>query len=384
MLNIAMISFNIIGQGTYQRAYHLASELAKNGHQITLLAANSDGSTLEETVSNSVKVVTFPRLLKKHYISGWGLYEVKRRIAWMKDRSFDIVHAFEMRPTCVYPSLLAANNGSILVSDWADWLGKGGSVEQRPNALFRNLLRPFETYFENHFRPGAHGITVICKTLYEKSKQLGIDKERILYLPNGFNNPYLTPFDLEYARSILNFSPDDFIIGYIGAAFRKDMNLMEDAYKALLEIIPNLKLIHVGRTKYYSKETLGVIQISNLNNEQMSLYLSACNLFLLPLQNTGANAGRLPLKLSDYLTIGRPIVSTSVGDIPEINNKYKFGLIADDNPEDITEKVYTVYSDADMQKAMSENALLLSRSQQENWAARASTLEKFYEFLISR
>jgi len=384
MMKIVMISFNIIGRGTYQRAYFLAAEQAKKGHQVSLLAANSDGSAIEEIDSDSVKIVTFPRLLQNHYLSGWGLYETERRIAWMKDRSFDIVHAFEMRPTCVYPSLLAANNGSIFVSDWADWLGKGGSVEQRPNALLRNLLRPFETYFENHFRPNAHGISVICKTLYEKSKQLGIDKERILYLPNGFNNPYLTPFDLEYARSILNFSPDDFIIGYIGAAFRTDMNLMEDTYKALLEIIPNLKLIHIGRTKYYSKETSGVIQITNLNNEQMSLYLSACNLFWLPLQNTGANAGRLPLKLSDYLTIGRPIVSTLVGDIPEINSKYNFGLIADDNPEDIAKKVYTVYRDADMQKAMSENALLLSRSLQENWAARASTLEKFYEFLLSR
>jgi glycosyltransferase involved in cell wall biosynthesis len=88
--------------------------------------------------------------------------------------------------------------------------------------------------------------------------------------------------------------------------------------------------------------------------------------------------------LSDYLTIGRPIVSTLSRNIPEINSKYNFGLIADDNPEDIAKKVYTVYRDADMQKAMSENALLLSRSLQENWAARASTLEKFYEFLLSR
>jgi hypothetical protein len=43
MMKIVMISFNIIGRGTYQRAYFLAAELAKKGHQVSLLAANSDG-----------------------------------------------------------------------------------------------------------------------------------------------------------------------------------------------------------------------------------------------------------------------------------------------------------------------------------------------------
>jgi len=382
MLNIAMISFNIMGRGTYQRAYFLASELAKKGHQVTLLAANSDGSALEETVSNSVKIVTFPRLLKKHYLSGWGLYEAERRRAWIKNKSFDIVHAFEMRPTCIYPSLSATHEGSILVSDWADWLGKGGSVEQRPNVLFRNVLRPVETYFENHFRSSAQGITVICRTLYEKSQRLGVDQRKILYLPNGFDNPYLTSFDLDYARSSLNFSPKDFIIGYIGSAFKTDMDLMEASYKILSEDIPNVKLLHVGRSKYFSKEKSGIIQISNLDNIEMSLYLSACNLFWLPFQNTNANAGRLPLKLSDYLTIGRPVVSTSIGDVPDFINKYEFGLIASDNPRNIAEKVYTIYSNPDLQRTMSENAMMLSKSNKENWSARASALEDFYKFLL--
>ena len=383
-MKIAMISFNIIGRGTYQRAYFLASELAKKGHQVTLLAANSAGSAIEEIDSDSVKIVTFPRLLQNHYLSGWGFYEAERRIAWIKDRSFDIVHSFENRPTCIYPSLQATKNGAILISDWADWLGKGGSVEERPNIILRTLLRPFETFYENHFKPYSSGITVICQELFKKSRQLGIDNQKILYLPNGFNNPLLTSYDIKNARSSLNLSHKDFIIGYIGAGFRSDMDLMSASYQVLKEHIPNLKLIHIGRTKYHLEGMSDVIRTNEVDNKQMSLYLSACNLFWLPFKNTNANAGRFPLKFSDYLTIGRPIVSTSVGDIQAFNDKYKFGLIADDNPKDISDSVLTIYSNPIIQKDMGENAMMLSKSTQEDWAARAFTLEKFYEFLISR
>jgi len=43
-LNIALITFNQEGKGTYLRAYFLGEELIKLGHKVTILAADIDGN----------------------------------------------------------------------------------------------------------------------------------------------------------------------------------------------------------------------------------------------------------------------------------------------------------------------------------------------------
>lgn len=45
------------------------------------------------------------------------------------------------------------------------------------------------------------------------------------------------------------------------------------------------------------------------------LYMSASDIFLLPYPDTLYNWGRWPSKISDYLAIGRPIITNPVGDI---------------------------------------------------------------------
>lgn len=382
VLSIAMTCFNIKGQGTYQRAYRLAVELSKMGHSVTLLAASPTGKMETEKMQDNLELVSFPGLFKKYFLSGWDFHETMQRIRWSKDRHFDIVHSFEMRPTCLYPALTMQKRGSILCSDWADWFGKGGSVEERPKSLVRNILRPLETYYEENFRKNANGTTVICSALFSKAIDLGLEKESILYLSNGFNNTDLVPMDTMVARNRLDLPEDDFLIGYVGSGFPKDMELMQESFSLLKPLIPNLKLVHVGRTNYSVSVQSQVIATGPVSTDKLNCYLSACNVFWLPLKNMNANIGRFPIKLSDYLTIGRPIVSTRVGDLPAFFDKYKIGLLATDDPADLAEKVFTLYMDKKLAYELGQNALALVKSETENWRARAIELEQFYYKII--
>jgi len=377
-LKIAMICLNIEGRGTYHRAYNLAKSLSIFGHHLTLLASDLSGKQIQERNVDNISLVTFPSLVHGSLQSGWDLYETIKRIQWLRNNEFDVVHAFESRPNVIYPALYAKKRGAALFTDWADWFGKGGSVEERPNPILRTLLRPVETFFEENYRKRALGTTVICSTLYDRAKQLGIDEESIMLLNNGLNNSTLQPLDKTTARTRVNLSQDNYIIGYLGTSFPRDVKLMRQSFELVKAKIPEAKLLHIGRSNYSVESDVNVIQTGNVDDEKLNDYLNSCDILWLPLTDSNANRGRFPIKLSDYLSVGRPIVTTSVGDIKGFITENNVGLIADDNPQNIAEKVIDLYENRALAEIFSQNALTLANSYEHSWQKCARDLESFY------
>ncbi len=86
-------------------------------------------------------------------LHGYNSSEVRARKRWLGKQKFDIVHAFDMRPSCAKPAFQAKRHGALMFSDWADLFGKGGSVEERANPIARAILRPpVESYNERVLR----------------------------------------------------------------------------------------------------------------------------------------------------------------------------------------------------------------------------------------
>ena len=127
-----MLSFNIIGRGTYLRAYKLAVELIRLGHEVTLIGTKANGlGKVDEYTDNKVLIVSFPDIFSGALRSGWDPYNSIRRLLWLRDKQYDIVHAFESRPTVLYPALYLKRKGAALVMDWCDWFGRGALTGQR-------------------------------------------------------------------------------------------------------------------------------------------------------------------------------------------------------------------------------------------------------------
>lgn len=377
-LKIALITFNQEGKGTYLRAYFLGNELVKLGHEVTILAGNITGKRTCERIENGLRIVTFPRLFKGVFLSGWGFDEMIYRLFWIKRNEFDLVHAFECRPTTYFPARHLQRRGAAFFTDWADWLGEGGSVEERPNGIKKCLLRIFETHFENKRFQKSDGITAICSTLVNESIKRGYPPEKVLLLPNGMCNPYLQSFPMELARAQKGLQKQGFIIGYLGSGFEKDMELMHSAFRALQKNIGDVILLHAGRSKYHTELDDAILCIGPVSYEDVSYYLSACDIFWFPLTRNMANFGRLPLKFSDYLTIGRPIVSTDVGDLAAWIRMLRVGLVGEDTPECISNLVLEIIRSPEQKSVMGENAFLSSKKYEFSWKKRSEELESFY------
>lgn len=377
-LKIALITFNQEGRGTYLRAFFLGKQLTKRGHDVTILAGDIEGRKVRQREEEGLKIVTFPRLFNRLFLSGWGADELMTRLWWARNQSFDLVHAFETRPTTLIPARLLQRKGAAFFVDWADWLGKGGSVEQRPAGFKRFLLRIFETWYENRRFINSAGITVICSTLADVAIRPGYPADKILLLPNGMLNPYLQPISIEEARTKIGLPAESVIVGYIGSGFEKDMALMYSAFNALREKADNVKLLHVGRSNYNTPADKDILLTGDTAIKDVACYLSACDIFWFPSKATRANMGRLPLKLSDYLTIGRPIVSTDVGDLATWIRTLEVGKVGGDNADNISDLVLNIIRSSELKETMSKNAITASLNPELSWEKRAEDLEIFY------
>jgi len=383
-MKILFIVQNIIGQGTYLRAFELAKALAQMGHEMTILASAREVRTPPSiTMSEGIEIIEVSDFISGPTQSGWDVYNLLQRIHLLKGKSFDLVHAFETRPTVIHSALSLKRRGIPLFFDWADWFGKGGSVEQRPNPLLRTLLKPIETYYENHFRGQALGTTVICSTLKQRAIELGVDQNQLCVLPNGFDIPGWENIPIQQAQQNCHLDDRHHYIGYLGSLFPSDSLLLANGFNHLLKLMPNVRLLHIGKSNYQAHQHIqspdALIETGAVTFTEMMTYLSASDVLWLPFVNSNANRGRFPFKFSNYLASGRPIIATDVGDIPGFIREYQTGLVTDDKPDALALATQELLQDPLRREIYAKNASDLSQNDQFSWANRANQLVAFYK-----
>lgn len=386
---ILMLVFNQVGKGTYWRAFHFGRHLARQGHHLTLIATAPGAHMRVATRQDQgVTIVEAPDMLWGALRSGWDAWACLRRCAWLRGRQFDLIHAFECRPTVLIPALYARHQaGAPLVLDWCDWFGRGGSVEQRSSPLVRTVLRPVETFFEERFRTHADGTTVICTTLNQKALELGVPPDTILPLRDGADIEGIIPHDRAASRAALGLPADVLIIGYVGAIFPRDATLMAQAFDSIHQARPETRLLLIGYVnadiEAQVSSPAAVLRSGVLSYVELSHYLAVCDLCWLPYHDSGANRGRWPLKLNDYMAAGRPTVATAVGDVAAVLRAHDIGVLATDTPADLAGKALGLLSDPAERERQGQAARVVAE-REFAWHLRAAELEAFYEHILAR
>jgi len=387
MMRILLLVYNMVGRGTYRRAYQFGKHLALRGHAVTLIATSPDQHF--RTVVREVEGLTLvesPDLLSKSLRSGWDPWNTIQRIKWIAGQDYDIAHLYESRPTVIFPGLYKKSRGLPLVMDWADWFGRGGSVEERKSALVRTILRPVETYFEENFRPQARGATVICTTLRDKAVSLGTPPEKILLLPNGSDIEHFFPKDPLAARRRLNLPEDVLLVGYIGSVFYQDAVLMARAFDEVYKAIRSARLLIIGACnvdiRQLVQQPAAVVQTGIVKEDDLNDYLNSCNVCWLPLNDTGANRGRWPLKLNDYMAAGKPVVATGVGDVVPVIEEHGIGLLSPVHADMLAQQAIQLLQNPALAEAMGRNARRTAEDHF-NWGTLTGKLECFYQSILS-
>jgi glycosyltransferase involved in cell wall biosynthesis len=377
-MRILLLNHNIVWSGgTFFRAFHFGRELARRGHDVSLLAISRRRLlTFEIESRDGLRVVGCPDLLWGRGRTGWDGWDTLRRILWVRRREWDVVHAFDCRPAVILPALTAR---APLVLDWADWWGRGGTIEERTTGtIVRTLIGPLETWFEEAFRTRAAATTVISSALEQRAIALGVRPETILRLPQGCDTEGIVPRERNASRELLGLTFNGPFVGYLGVLNRSDAQLLFETWSFVREARPDARLMLIGNPKVEVPSDSSIIRTGFVPHEEMLNLIAACDLMLLPLKDTVASRGRWPSKINDYLAAGKATVATAVGDCRELFARHTIGQIAPDNAAGMGAVVLALLDQPERCRLMGEAARQLAE-QELAWPILTERLIRHYE-----
>lgn len=370
--------------GAYYRGLSLAQPLARRGHDVTLMAIHpTNRLRILVRELDGVRLVETPDFLWGSGRTGWDPWGTLRRILWIRQRAFDIIHTVDTRPSVSLPALLGRSaSGARWVADWTDWWGRGGATSERDGWLVRHLVGPLEQFFEEKPRPHADGTIVISKALGRRAEGLGINLKEILCLPPGADPSAIRDVDRDSARAKYGLDIACRYVGYLGNIYQRDADLLFATMDQLRT--QNVRLLMVGEPGCRVPDAIKtrVTITGRVPFDSMLDHLAACDVLALPLSDTIANRGRWPSKINEYVAVGRPTVACDVGDVADLLRDNGIGLLVRPDPVEFAARIDDLLADSPRAEAMGRKARGIARSTYSQ-DATAEKLEKFYQMTLA-
>jgi len=372
----------------------MAESLVRQGHKVTLVLTSDDRRIgTQVSTSKGVRVVEAPDLLWSRLRSGWDVWDLLNRMAFLRrdDGNYDLVHCFETRPTTIYPALDFVRRRKLpLVTDWNDWFGRGGLITISRPRWYRALFERIETYYEEAFRARGAGLTVISTALAQRAAALGVLEDRICHIPGGVVPTEFPERSIVECRMKMGYPADVPILGFASADSHLDLEILMEALRIVAHTHPDVRLVVSGRT---SKRVVDLVRsydvqdhvvfIGFVTSDDLAWHMGAADLFLLPFPDTVYNRGRWPNKIGPYMCLGRPTVSNPTGDVKLLFERHRVGLLAESDPGDFAAKILTLLESPELARELGVNARRVALDEHD-WDKLVSRLEDFYDELLAR
>jgi glycosyltransferase involved in cell wall biosynthesis len=351
-LKISVIAPDLSGGGT-TRVYLVAQVLQRLAENVEVVGFSSGDSLYPPPPKGlSVKSIAFSDVTRP-------LDRLKHLLPYIDG---DLIYAIKPKLTSLGVALLRKlqTKRPVLV-DIDDWeLSWHGGDEHRyrptPKQFFRDILKkqgalrhevdhPFYLEGMEKMVRYADGITV--NTGFLKNRFGGV------YLPNGRDTDLFDPSRVNPQISRQRYGLSNYRVLMFPGTARPHKGL-EDVLMALDRLNqPDLRLVIAGGRKpddYEDRliEQWGrwMIKLPRHPIEQMPEVVAAAHVVVVPQRNTPTANAQFPLKLTDAMAMAKPILSTRVGDIPEILGET--GYLVDANaPDQIADKLQWIFQNLD-------------------------------------
>lgn len=273
----------------------------------------------------------------------------------------NVIYAVKPKPTSFGLGLLRRlQTRRPLLLDMDDWeLSWHGGDDWRyrpgPRQLARDLLKPsgalrspdhplYIRWLERAV-PWVDGLTVDTTFLQHRFGGL--------YLPNGKDTSLFDPARQNVAASRQRWGLADYWVLMFPGAPRPHKGL-EDLLTAIEQLNhASARLVIVGGNPYddYDEQLRSrwgrwIISLPKTPLAEMPAVLAAADVVVVPQRNTAIARAQFPLKLTDGMAMGKPVLSTRVGDIPAILGDT--GYLADpDSPAQLAAQLQQILDHPD-------------------------------------
>ncbi len=165
-------------------------------------------------------------------------------------------------------------------------------------------------------------------------------KEEIEYCCSNYLDRIkdLKKIQLFFIDIVFDGIENKFIFGYIGAfqGYQGVENLIEAA-----KIIDNedAQFLIVGGEKKSTEHN--IIFIPKIPRSQIPAYYSLCDVLILPRPSHIATEVAAPTKFAEYCAMGKPILTTNIGDAADLVRQYNNGIVVENNnPENLRKGIF--------------------------------------------
>lgn len=194
------------------------------------------------------------------------------------------------------------------------------------------------------------GVISVSTENIKESKELALltSEMKECILPNGVNKHIFCQMDKVMAREQLRFRQEDLIAIFVGTfCERKGVLRVVEAAKR----IPDIKLILIGKGEQ-KPESDQIIYMGQVPHDEIPIYLSASDFFVLPTQAEGCcNA------IIEGMACGLPIISSDGEFNDDILNSSNSIRINPNSIDEIAAAMKKLAEDYELRKRMSEASL---------------------------
>lgn len=336
----------------------LTTGLVKEGHEVHWLTSRIP-DTFSEEVLDGVKIHRVPILFKNHYVfPGRQSFAMTSLINGIKlARQCDVVQINTLVPG---------------ISGWliAKYAGKPSLLFC--HEFFNNLWHTIgQNSFEKYVYPAIENLMCkapydwfVCPSDYSKTTIManGIPDDKITVILHGIDEKFFNNNNGNHKKPLnLEGSPT---FGYFGrlrvkkTAQSKNLLTLLKAAVLVIKQIPSAKLVLAGmgyeELVPYVKEMgleSNVVYVGKLEYENIPNFLKACDVVVCPALTDG-----FCFLLGEAGACGVATVATNLGAHKERIEELKTGVLAENTPLDISEKIISLLNDKPLRESLGQNA----------------------------
>lgn len=276
-----------------------------------------------------------------------------------------------------------------LVVDEDDWEGTGGWNEMMPRTV---VARRIIGRQEGWALRKATAVTVASQALQTLAWSMRHDPASVHYLPNGPRE--WSAGHREATRARLGVGAEPVVLLYT-RFFEYDVERAAEIFRLILEQRPETRLLVVGQglrpadeERFYGflerrVPSGAVIRAGWVTEDDLPGYFAAADVALYPFDDTLINRTKCPVKLTDLLYAGVPVVADAVGEIASYIRHRETGLLVPDRtPKAMADAALELLQDGPLAERLSKQAAHTMRAQY-SWSTRAAQLQEIYEHLLA-
>jgi glycosyltransferase involved in cell wall biosynthesis len=338
------------GTGAY--VYYLSNELMKNGYRIQIVTGSNQTRDIQVNSNLNVSFLKIPKMpIVKSFLLAGNSYRKLQSVR--ATANVDITHPqLPLTPSFAVPPRFGK---ALICTVHSTWKGEAEAIRGEPysrlnaNEKFLVSFNWFLRFFEEGMIHRARKIIAVSHfTKWELTKYYKIPAHKIQVIHNGVDIKKFQPaVDKRKVKVAMGLNPDDLAIVSVGRLYaRKGLFTLIESMPDVIKKFPKAKFIISGKGQSGEMhklnahaERLGVrgniVFTGYTPDRELPKLYQAADIFAF-----STFYEHHPFAVLEALATGLPVVTTTVGGIPETIQSSRNGFLVEPfNAKAFSEKI---------------------------------------------